>query len=227
MAAKRAFRRVNPLALAVLVVLAERPMHPYQISQTLKQRGKDGSVRINYGALYPVVESLLGQGFIEVVSAEQDGNRPARTVYRITDAGFIEMREWLRAWIAEPEKEYPRFMAALSFLPVLGPDETITLLRRRITVLDKRIDEIREQVAAVESWLPELLLIEGNYELRLLEADRAFTTDIADRMESGVLGGMDGWRQIADLTGKYPPGRVPPEETDKLIQEWGMPTPPT
>ena len=48
----------NPLALAVLGCLAERPMHPYEISTTLRSRGKEQSIRLNYGSLYSVVESL-------------------------------------------------------------------------------------------------------------------------------------------------------------------------
>jgi len=42
-------RRVNnPLALAVLGCLAERPMHPYEISTTLRTRGKEKSIKLNY-----------------------------------------------------------------------------------------------------------------------------------------------------------------------------------
>lgn len=227
MAGKRPFRRVNPLALAVLTLLSERPMHPYQLSQTLKQRGKEGSVRINFGALYAVVESLLQQGFIEVVGAEQDGNRPARTIYRVTDAGYAETRDWMRAWLSEPEKEYPRFMAALSFLPMLGPGEVTELLRRRVALLDGQIGAARAQAAEVEDWLPELLMVEGNYEVRMLEAEREFTAELADRIESGVFGGLDGWYAMRELVDKYPGGRVPPEETDRFMEERGMPKPPS
>ena len=49
-------RRVsNPLALAVLGCLSERPMHPYEISTTLRTRGKEQSIKLNYGSLYSVV----------------------------------------------------------------------------------------------------------------------------------------------------------------------------
>ena len=52
-------RRVsNPLALAVLACLTERPMHPYEISTTLRTRGKEQSIKLNYGSLYAVVEAL-------------------------------------------------------------------------------------------------------------------------------------------------------------------------
>ena len=50
--------RSNPLALAVLICLYERPMHPYEVATTLRQRGKHESVRLNYGSLYSVVASL-------------------------------------------------------------------------------------------------------------------------------------------------------------------------
>ena len=52
-------RRVsNPLALAVLSCLNEKPMHPYEISTTLRTRGKETSIKLNYGSLYSVVDSL-------------------------------------------------------------------------------------------------------------------------------------------------------------------------
>ncbi len=36
---------LNPLALAVLVLLAERPMHPYEIAATLRMRHVEGASR--------------------------------------------------------------------------------------------------------------------------------------------------------------------------------------
>jgi DNA-binding PadR family transcriptional regulator len=77
----------NPLALAVLVHVAEQPRHPYEIAQVLRERGKDGSIKINYGSLYTVVQSLERHGFIEAAGTERDGRRPERTVYGITATG--------------------------------------------------------------------------------------------------------------------------------------------
>jgi DNA-binding PadR family transcriptional regulator len=55
----------NPLALvALLACLTEHPMHPYQMAITMRERGKDQSVKLNYGALYTVVEALPQHGFI-------------------------------------------------------------------------------------------------------------------------------------------------------------------
>ena len=54
--------RNNPLALAVLICLSERPMHPYEVATTLRQRQKHESVRLNYGSLYAVVASSRNAG---------------------------------------------------------------------------------------------------------------------------------------------------------------------
>ena len=50
--------RSNPLALAILTVLQERPRHPYDVAATLKVRKKHESIKLNYGSLYNVVEAL-------------------------------------------------------------------------------------------------------------------------------------------------------------------------
>ena len=73
----------NLLALAVLSCLAERPMHPYEISQTLRHRGKEQSIKLNYGALYSVVESLARAGLIEPPRDRARG--PAPRAHRLRD----------------------------------------------------------------------------------------------------------------------------------------------
>ncbi len=85
MAARRKFS--NMLALVVLATLAERPAHPYELASLLRERGKDYSIKINWGSLYTVVQNLEKHGFVEVAGTTRQGGRPERTVYAITDDG--------------------------------------------------------------------------------------------------------------------------------------------
>ncbi|MFF2772837.1 PadR family transcriptional regulator, partial [Streptomyces bacillaris] len=62
--AKRAVS--NPLALAVLACLWEKPMYPYEMTTTMRERGKEDSIRLNFGSLYAVIKSLEKHGFIQV-----------------------------------------------------------------------------------------------------------------------------------------------------------------
>ena len=55
-----ATRIANPLALAVLALLFERPMHPYEMAATMKERHKEDSIKLRYGSLYTVIDMLLG-----------------------------------------------------------------------------------------------------------------------------------------------------------------------
>src|SRR5579864_1727925 len=117
--------RNNPLALAVLSLLYERPMHPYDVAQTLRSRAKHESIRLNYGSLYSVVEGLEARGLVAARETVREGRRPERTIYALTDAGARELIDWLSEMLATPTKEYLQFEAALSFLPVLPPDDAV------------------------------------------------------------------------------------------------------
>ena len=187
--------RANPLALAVLVCLHEKPMHPYEVAQTLRSRAKQESVRLNYGSLYAVVESLEKKGFVKATGTVQEGKRPQRTVYEITDAGATEMTDWLTELIGTPAKEYPAFMAGLSFLPALDPDDALAALRRRADALTVMLVSLRGvEKAAREAGLPRIFGLEAEYEEGQLAAERKFVSALADEMQSGTLEGLDLWR---------------------------------
>lgn len=189
--------RSNPLALAVLVCLHEKPMHPYEVAQTLKARAKQESVRLNYGSLYAVVESLDKKGFIKATGTVQAGKRPQRTVYAITDAGADEMTDWLTELVGTPSKEYPAFMAGLSFLPALDPDDALAALRRRAEMLTVKIVAQRGvEQAAREAGLPRIFGLEAEYEEQQLVAEQKFVVALVDEMQNGTLEGLDLWRKF-------------------------------
>ena len=187
--------RSNPLALAVLVCLYERPMHPYEIAQTLRSRAKQESVRLNYGSLYGVVDSLERRHLIRATETVREGRRPERTVYAITDEGAREMTDWLSELLAAPVKEFPHFMAGLSFLGALPPEEALEALRQRTTALEVRLAHLRgEQTVAADLGLPRLFRLEGEYEERLVDAELDFVRQLIKEIDNGSIEGLDAWR---------------------------------
>ena len=189
--------RSNPLALAVLICLYERPMHPYEVATTLRQRNKHESVRLNYGSLYAVVASLERRELITPLETAREGRLPERTVFELTDAGRVETHDWLTDLIASPVKEYPSFEAALSFLPALPPDDVIGLLRERALRLETEIAQAQaSQDVADKMGLPRLFSVEGQFRIVLLEAELDFARRLATDIESGALGGADWWRAV-------------------------------
>ncbi|MGH8878968.1 MAG: PadR family transcriptional regulator [Stackebrandtia sp.] len=165
----------NPLALAALSYLLMRPMHPYELGSTLKHNGDDRSIKYNHGSLYMVIRQLDAAGYIAEHETTREGNLPERTVYKITDTGRAELRDWLRELIAEPNHEYPAFVTGLSLISALPPEEATALLRQRLEVLRTQCEEITDLVyGAATEGVHELFLIEEDYRKSILEAEMSF-----------------------------------------------------
>ncbi|MER8011964.1 PadR family transcriptional regulator [Streptomyces sp. NPDC094149] len=194
----------NPLALAVMVTLWQKPMHPYEIAQTLRRQGKDTSTKINYGSLYTVVQNLQKHGFVEVTDVERQGNRPERTVYGLTAAGRQEVTEWLSDLLAVPAKEYPVFESALSFLGAVHPDEVVRLLKERLTTLEVEAASSRGALEKLYESVPRLFLVEVEYRLHMVEAEAQWVRGFVEEIGNGGLPGVDAWRRFHE-TGELPP----------------------
>src|ERR687886_1197598 len=165
-------RRVsNPLALAVLSCLNERPMHPYEISTTLRSRGKEQSIKLNYGSLYAVVEALQKHGLITPRETTREGRRPERTVYEITNAGVEEFEDWLAELLSTPVRDFTSLEAGLSLMAGLPPDEVARLLDDRAIRLRSELRALDAELAEAEQLpLPALFVVESTYRRHMLRA---------------------------------------------------------
>jgi DNA-binding PadR family transcriptional regulator len=205
----------NLLALSLLNLLTERPMYPYEMAATLRQRGKDEAIKINWGSLYTVVQNLEKYGFIEAVDVAREGRQPERTTYQITDAGRAELKDWLRELISEPAREYTRFEAALGESPALPPNELTGLLQRRLDALEAAIAQHETGLAAWVTQVPRLFLIESEYHLALRRAEAEWVRGMLKELTDGTFPGIIQWQRFHDT------GQVPEEITalDELQRE--------
>jgi len=196
-------RFTNLLALAVLSSLNERPMHPYEISQTLRHRGKDQSIRLNYGALYSVVESLTKAGYIEPQQTVREGRRPERTVYAITAAGREEHDRWLSELLATPVREYHSLETALALVLGLGPDEAIRLLGQRAILLKAELGRTDAMLAATrDAGLAGIFVVEEEFRRAMLTAELAYVEQLVTALKEDRITGVTGWRKIHELLAK-------------------------
>jgi DNA-binding PadR family transcriptional regulator len=189
--------RSNPLALAVLICLYERPMHPYEVATTLRQRNKHESVRLNYGSLYAVVASLEKRGLIAPQEIQRSGRLPERTVYDLTEAGQIETHDWLTDLISTPVKDYPSFEAALSFLPALPPADVVGLFHERAQRLEFELAQAQASRELIEKQhLPRLFWVEDEFRDLLRKTELEYVRRLAREIESGTLEGLDWWTAV-------------------------------
>jgi len=210
----------NLLALALLSLLAQQPMYPYEMAQTLRTRGKDRTIRINWGSLYTVVQNLEKHGFIEAAGINREGRQPERTTYRITERGMAELRDWLRELLSEPDDQPTPFAAALAEGGILPPAEMAELLAQRLARLDKANAAHEAELTVWNERLPRILIIESDYELAMRKAQADWVRGLLREITEGTLGGMDTWRKIHET------GEIPPEirELDELAKRgWDEP----
>jgi len=195
----------NPLALAVLSLLAEKPMHPYEMSSTLRERAKEQSIKLNYGSLYSVVDSLVRHKLIDVQETVREGRRPERTVYAITDAGRIEFTDWLSELFAIPVKEFLQFEAALSLMPSMPPDIVARLLDVRRIRLEAEIAGTDGILAGMaEHGMPYLWSIEVDYVQTMRRAERDFVVSTIEKIKKEELPEFGVWRRAHEIADGVP-----------------------
>jgi DNA-binding PadR family transcriptional regulator len=175
----------NPVVLAALGALLERPMHPYQLASMLGERG----VPVNRGSLYDTVDAMARAGWLAPQPTEQTGGRPQRTPYVLTGEGQDELARRLDRQVRTPKREFPEFLGAVSHLGVLGPGRAADALRERADRLAFLIagDEEHLTQALATGQVPRLFIIEAEYALHMVRAERAWVLALIEQIETGAL----------------------------------------
>ncbi|ALG15153.1 transcriptional regulator [Kibdelosporangium phytohabitans] len=179
----------NPLGLAVLGLLVEAPMHPHAMAAALRDRGMDRVFKVTTGSLYDVVRALERAGWIEARETVRVGARPERTIYQHTAQGYREFVRWVDELVRVPAAEYPKFLSAVTYVGVLGPDGATEALRERADRVRALLDEIRTGHRAVleSGQVPRLFVVEAEYAVRMYEAELGWLEEIVDDIEAGRL----------------------------------------
>jgi DNA-binding PadR family transcriptional regulator len=179
----------TPLALAVMNLLMERPMHPYEMKLKMRERGHDQVIRLKGGSIYDTVVRLEEGGFINSQETSREGRRPERTVYAITETGRDEITAWLREMLAQPVNEYPQFAAALAFFAALDKEEVVRLLQVRTGLLESEIAETEEGMEYLKRTMgiPRLFLVELEYGVAVNRAELEWVRNLIHDIEDGTL----------------------------------------
>jgi DNA-binding PadR family transcriptional regulator len=190
----------SPLALAVLALLAEQPMHPYRMQQLIKERGMEEVINVRQRAsIYQTIERLLRDGLIAVRETSREAGRPDRTVYEATEKGSTVLREWLRTILAVPQQEFPEFPAGLSFIALLDAEDVRRQLEKRAAALETELRRIETALNIVKDELPRLFMLEMEYKRAVTDAELGWVSRIIEDLRSGKLDWNEEWlRQQAD-----------------------------
>ncbi len=181
--------KLTPLAIAVLELLHERPMHPYEMGQLMKERYVSTRVKVKAGSLYHTVDRLQQNGFIEVVETQRDGRRPERTVYAMTETGRDEFVDRAQCMLSTPAEEYPEYLSGLAVIDELGQEMSVTQLRHRVLRLQAAAaaDQVVIDNLTKEHQLPEVYWLDWRYVVAQRAFELEWTQKLLDDLESGRI----------------------------------------
>jgi DNA-binding PadR family transcriptional regulator len=181
-------RTLGPLGIAVLALLFERPMHPYEMVQLLLQRHEDRIVKVRAGSLYHTVDRLAEANLLRACGTDREGNRPERTTYEITATGRVALTARVGEILGTAEREYPLFPVALAEAHNLPGDAVARRLRERIASIEADIAELGALAAGAEGRaVPRVFWIVIGYLRTQADAEARFLRNLVEEIDSGDL----------------------------------------
>jgi DNA-binding PadR family transcriptional regulator len=197
----------SSLALLVLWLLYEKPQHVYGMQKLIEAQGKDRVVNVrSRGSLYQTIERLVRHGLVEVSETVRVEGYPDRILYAITDAGREVAREWLREMLRTVGGEYPEFIAAVSILFGLPPEDARAQLEERERRLAAELADTEAALAGPPAGLPRLFLLEEEYRKALLDAQLAWLRGVIADLRDGRLDWNEQW--LRDVAAAFLPTDV-------------------
>ena len=181
--------------LVILGFLRGRPLYGYEIKYMIEQIMGDWT-NIAFGSIYYALGKLAEEGFVEKVGTEQEGGRPSRTVYQITDAGREEFMRLLREVWGNVEEQYFTFDIGLSFMSALPIGEVKDLLRKRVKHLEHIIQylEVHQAEQLADGRVPgHLAATVFDHHRAHLNAELDWTRDLLTKVEQGIYDVEINW----------------------------------
>ncbi|MDQ2742207.1 MAG: PadR family transcriptional regulator [Chloroflexota bacterium] len=176
----------NLWALTVLSFLRERPLHPYEMQRLIRERHKDDLLDLKRGSLYHAIGRLEKAGLIEAVDISREGRRPERTTYRLTDEGLDVLLDWLHEMLSRPSRDPNEFLAALSHLAHLTPEEATDCLVARTVFLEAEIAGLESVLRTTTPLIGRLLVLETDMARAWKQAELEWVRHLVDDLRNGV-----------------------------------------
>jgi DNA-binding PadR family transcriptional regulator len=191
----------------ILGFLRGQPLYGYEIKRMIEQIMGDWT-NIAFGSIYFALKKLAEEGFVEKIGTEQEGSRPSRTVYQITDAGREEFLRLLREVWDSVERQTFAFDIGLSFMSALPIEEVKGYLRKRAKHLEHVIQFLEGHQAEelADEHVPRRLAasVFGHHRVHL-QAELGWTRELLQNVEQGIyddeldwMRGLFEWKEQED-----------------------------
>jgi DNA-binding PadR family transcriptional regulator len=154
------------------------PMHGHLLRLIAEKMQAPLWTDISVGAVYGAMNRLAAEGLLRDAGSEQEGNRPTRQIYQITEAGRRVLDGLRRDGLTEVSFKYDPFDLALTRMDSKVLKSLPAILAERLKTVHAMLDERRR----VNEGLPPNMGLAKKWALRhteyRLEAEVAYLTDL-------------------------------------------------
>lgn len=164
--------------LVLLSLLAERPMHGYQVNLELERRCIRDWAAISRPQVYYSLEKLAAAGFIRKEQSDEPASGPERTVFATTPKGHAAMSEALEREDWATQRDHPAFPTWIALSWLARPGVFQKQLRRRRKFLQQELLREKETLDSILQevghpyheavWMVSLMIEQFRTELRWL-----------------------------------------------------------
>lgn len=178
---------ISNAEIALLGLLSEEPMHPWQIDKEVQYRDMRFWTDLSQSAIYKQLRSLEAAGLVAVREESADGR--LRKVYSLADDGRDALHERLCELLAQPEHTKWRVDLATYNIDLLPLDRALGCLAAYRTKLEESARGYRDlEQFLIDSGCPRHRLAVARRPIRLLEGEIRWIDEFVAELQMDVAG---------------------------------------
>jgi len=147
-------KTVTDAELAVMSLLAEKPMHGCQIEQIIEERGMRDCTNIGFSSIYYILEKLRKIDWLESILEHRKGKGPARKIYSLTTTGRNIWKKAAISALSNPHRSNSNFQLGLSNLLHLEKGQIIYALEEYAKELEQKYQQVSEKLTIQSEGIP-------------------------------------------------------------------------
>ena len=170
--------------MAVLSLVAEQPMHGYQIEQIIASRGMREWTEIGFSSIYYILSKLKKQGYLTGRLEPAEGKGPSRQIFSLTTAGTHIFHQAALNALACPSRSLSNFQLGLAVLPLLSQSEALSALQGYAAFLENKIFVLKSKKEGYIRNLPWHIHAMFDHDLTLLDCEFGWLKKLIHSLEA-------------------------------------------
>ncbi len=184
--------------LLILGLLLDRPMHGYEIAQTIKAAGVDTWMDISTPAVYYSLNKLHRLGLVSATRVRGDGAE--RSVYYPTEKGREAFFDGMEDVVGSEKPVHFEYDLGIFLLNKLPQERALTLLEKRVAFLLWRRGELEKKLEEERAAGEPLRVAILQHAAACTRMDAEWLDGIIRQLK-GESGGIEGYQGLMLLTG--------------------------